>query len=308
MITGERRGSNLPAGITETEGITVAGEPENMLVEKADKIGFCFGVKLAVDTLEKLARERGSIETLGAVVHNRQVLQRLATIGVRMAKNIDDIKGNIVATSSHGVSPQVEEELRARNIEVISTTCPFVNRAQVAARRLAESGFFVIIYGDADHPEVKGILGWTRGKGMATLDEKFLDAFDRIPRRLGVLSQTTQIPAHFTVFIKKLIDAAFIKDAEMRIIDTICHDIRERQAAALKLADKVDMMLVVGGHQSANTNHLAELCSDTTETHLIETAREIKFSWLRGKSHIGITAGASTDEQTVDEVLKTLKT
>ena len=305
---GKKRDSNLPAGIIGTEEITVVGEPENMLVEKADKIGFCVGVKLAVDTLEKLARERGGIETLGAVVHNRQVLQRLATSGVRVAKNIDDIKGNIVATSSHGVGPQLEEELRVRNIEVISTTCPFVNRAQVAARRLAESGFFVIIYGDADHPEVKGILGWTRGKGVATLDEKFMGTFDRIPRRLGVLSQTTQVPAHFTAFIKKLIDTAFTRDTEMRVIDTICHDIRERQAAALKLADKVDMMLVVGGHQSANTNHLAELCSDMTETHLIETAREIQPSWLQGKSHIGITAGASTDEQTVDEVLTALET
>ena len=279
-----------------------------MLVEKADKIGFCFGVKRAVDTLEKLARERGGVETLGAVVHNRQVLQRLAEIGVRVARNIDDIRGNIVATSSHGVGPQLEEKLRARNIEIISTTCPFVKRAQVAARRLAEAGFFVIIYGDADHPEVKGILGWTRGKGVATLDEKFMGTFDRIPRRLGVLSQTTQIPAHFTAFIKNLVDAAFTRDTEMRVIDTICHDIRERQAAALKLADKVDMMLVVGGHQSANTNRLAELCSEVTETHLIETAEEIQPSWLQGKSHIGITAGASTDEQTVDKVLTALET
>jgi len=279
-----------------------------MRVEKADKIGFCLGVKRAVDILEKVARERGSVETLGAVVHNRQVLQRLAKIGVRVAKNVDDIRGDTVATSSHGISPQLEEELRARNIEIISTTCPFVHRAQVTARRLAESGFLVVIYGDADHPEVKGILGWTKGKGIATLDEKFVATFDRIPRHLGVLSQTTQIPAHFTEFIKKLVVAAFTRDSEMRIIDTICHDIRERQAAALKLADKVDLMLVVGGHHSANTNRLAELCSMVTETHLIETAEEIQLSWLQGKRHIGITAGASTDEQTVNEVLMTLKT
>jgi len=279
-----------------------------MRVEKADKIGFCLGVKRAVDILEKVARERGSVETLGAVVHNQQVLQRLAKIGVRVAKNVDDIRGDTVATSSHGISPQLEEELRARNIEIISTTCPFVHRAQVTARRLAESGFLVVIYGDADHPEVKGILGWTKGKGIATLDEKFVATFDRIPRHLGVLSQTTQIPAHFTEFIKKLFNAAFTRDSEMRIIDTICHDIRERQAAALKLADKVDLMLVVGGHHSANTNRLAELCSTVTETHLVETAEEIQPSWLQGKRHIGITAGASTDEQTVNEVLMTLKT
>lgn len=278
-----------------------------MKVKKAAKIGFCFGVKRAVEILEKVARERGGIETLGAVVHNRQVLQRLADIGVSVTKDVDEIQGDTVATSSHGIGPQLEEELRARQINIISTTCPFVRRAQVAARRLAEAGFLVVIYGDAEHPEVKGILGWTRGKGIATLDEKFLTKFDRMPRRLGVLSQTTQIPANFAEFVKKLFDAAFTRDSEMRIIDTICHDIRERQTAALQLAKRADLMLVVGGHHSANTNRLAELCATVTETHLVETVEEIQSSWLKGKLNVGVTAGASTDEETVNEVLRKLK-
>lgn len=277
-----------------------------MKVEKADKIGFCFGVRRAVEVLEKVAQEQGSVETLGAVVHNKQVMQRLATIGVKVARDMDDIQGGTVATSSHGISPQVEKELRSRHIGIISTTCPFVHRAQVAARRLAEAGFYVVIYGDADHPEVRGILGWTRGQGIATMDEKFLETFDQVPRRLGILSQTTQIPAHFNEFVKKLIDVALSRDSEIRIIDTICHDIRERQAAALKLAEKVDLMLVVGGRHSANTNRLAELCAEVTETHIVETAEEIIPSWLRGKNRIGITAGASTDEQTVNEVWRKL--
>jgi 4-hydroxy-3-methylbut-2-enyl diphosphate reductase len=241
------------------------------------------------------------------VVHNRQVLQKLAEIGVRVAKNIEDIRGDVVVTSSHGVSPQLEEAIKARDIEIISTTCPFVLRAQAAARRLAEAGFFVVIFGEAEHPEVRGILGWTKGKGIAALDEKFLAGMDQIPRRIGILSQTTQVPAHFTDFVKKLIDAAFVRDSEMRIIDTICHDIRERQAAAIELAGQVDLMLVVGGHHSANTNHLAELCSQVTETHLVETAAEIQPSWLENKHRIGVTAGASTDEQMVNEVLKALQ-
>ena len=285
----------------------VVKKTESVIVKKAAKIGFCFGVRRAIDVLEKVARERGGVETLGAVVHNEQVLQKLARIGVRVAQNVASIQGDVVVTSSHGISPQMEEEIRARHIDIISTTCPFVLRAQVAARRLAESGFLVVIYGDADHPEVKGILGWTKGQGIASLDEKFIATFDRRPRRLGILSQTTQVPAHFAEFIKKLIDVAFARDSEMRIIDTICHDIRERQSAALKLANKVDLMLVVGGHHSANTNRLAELCATATETHLIATAEEIQPSWLAGKRHLGITAGASTDEQTVDEVLRSLK-
>ncbi|GAI16430.1 unnamed protein product, partial [marine sediment metagenome] len=154
------------------------------------------------------------------------VLQRLAELGVRVAKGVDDIQGDIVAISTHGVSPQLESEIRARHIDIINTTCPFVHRAQLVARKLAESGFFVIIYGDADHSEVKGILGWTNGRGVATLDEKSIATLDHLPRRLGVLSQTTQIPVHFTEFVKKLIDSALAKGSELRIIDTICYDIR----------------------------------------------------------------------------------
>ena len=277
-----------------------------MRIEKADKTGFCFGVKRAIDILEKLARERGEVETLGAVVHNQQVLQRLAGIGVRVVEDVDNIKGGVVVTSSHGISPQLEGKIHARQIDVVSTTCPFVKRAQVAARRLAEAGFFVIIYGDADHTEVRGILGWTEGKGIATLDEKAITTLPQMPRRLGILSQTTQIPAGFVEFVKKVIDIALTKDSEIRIIDTICHDIRERQAAALELAKKVDVMLVVGGRSSANTNRLAELCSKITQTYLVETAEEIQPAWLEDKDSIGVTAGASTSEQTVNEVLKKL--
>ncbi len=276
-------------------------------VEKASGIGFCFGVKRAIDTLEKVARERGRVETLGAVVHNQQVLQRLADIGVRVANSVDDMLGDTVAIGAHGVGPQLEDEIRARYTEIIDTTCPFVHRAQIVARRLARSGFFVIIYGDANHPEVRGILGWANYKGVATLDDNFIATLGHLPRRLGILSQTTQIPARFTEFVKKLIDSVLVRDTELRINDTICHDIRERQQAALELANRVDLMLIIGSHTSANTNHLAELCATATKTYLVETAEEIQHSWLQGHHHIGVTGGASTAEQTINEVLAKLE-
>jgi len=260
-----------------------------MKIEKTGEIGFCFGVKRAIDILEKLSRERGGVETLGAVVHNQQVLQRLAESGVRVARGVDDIKGDTVAISSHGVAPEVEEEIRARHIEIVDTTCPFVHRLQTAARRF------------------KGVLGWAGGKGLATLDDEVVSRLKPLPRRIGVLSQTTQIPAHFAEFVKRLIDGAFSKDSELRIIDTICHDLRKRQAQALELARRVDLMLVIGGHGSANSNRLAELCSAATETYLVETAEEIKPSWFKGKHHIGITSGASTARADIDEVLARLK-
>ena len=276
-------------------------------IGKSAGIGFCFGVRRAINILEKVAAERGSVETLGPVVHNQQVLQRLAVIGVRVAKDIDDIQGNTIAIGAHGVSPQVEKEIRDRHINIIDTTCRFVHRAQVVASRLAKAGFFVVVYGDVNHPEVKGILAWANGKGIATLDENTIATLDPLPRRLGILAQTTQIPANFTEFAMKSIDSALTKDSEIRIIDTICHDIRRRQASALNLANRVELMLVIGDHTSANTNRLAELCSTITKTYLIETAEEIQSDWLEGHHHIGVTGGASTAQQTINEVLAKLE-
>jgi len=276
-------------------------------IKRAAGIGFCLGVRRAIDILERVAAERGWVETLGAVVHNQPVLGRLADIGVKVVDSVADIQGEVVVTSSHGVGPEVTEEIRRRNIEVVDTTCPFVKRAQVAARRLTEAGFGTIVYGNADHPEVKGILGRTGGQGMATLDAASIEAADSLPRRLGVLSQTTQIPAGFAAFVGELVASPCFKDTELRIIDTICHDIRQRQANALALARESDLVIVVGGHTSANSHHLVELCATLTETHLVETADEIEPFWLEGKSRIGVTSGASTDEKTIDEVVTRLE-
>jgi 4-hydroxy-3-methylbut-2-enyl diphosphate reductase len=165
----------------------------------------------------------------------------------------------------------------------------------------------VIVYGDANHPEVKGILAWAGDKGIATLDTKVITELNPLPKRIGVLAQTTQIPANFNRFIKQLVDITLNKDSELHIVDTICHDIRRRQELAQKLAEKVDLMFVVGDRTSANTNRLAELCGRLTKTHLIETAEEIQLKWLRGHQHIGITGGASTAEETVNEVLARLE-
>ena len=275
---------------------------KNVKIEKAAGIGFCFGVRRAITALEEAAKEQGSIETLGAVVHNQQVLQRLAGLGVRAAGTIDDIEGNTIAIGAHGIGPEVAAEIRKRDLKIIDTTCRFVHRAQSVAQRLSKSGFFVVVYGDVNHPEVKGILAWAGDNGIATLDPGEIAEIKPLPGHIGVLAQTTQIPANFNEFVKNLIDITLHKDSELYIVDTICHDIRRRQESAQKLAVKVDLMFVVGDHTSANTNRLTELCRRQTETHLIETAAEIKPEWLKGHRHIGITGGASTAEETINEV------
>ena len=277
-----------------------------MQIKRAEGIGFCLGVRRAVDIVERVAAERGNVETLGAIVHNQPVLRKLAKKGVSVVKDIADVKGKVVITSSHGVSPEVAEDIKKKEIEPIDTTCPFVKRAQITAERFAKDGFFTIVYGDAAHPEVKGILGRTNGKGIATTDVESLLKTESLPRRLGILSQTTQIPDSFAEFIKKLLVSPLFKDAELRVADTICHDIRQRQINSLELAKECDLVLVVGGHTSANSRHLVELCSTGTPTYLVETADEIDSEWLNGKEYVGVTSGASTDESTIDEVVARL--
>jgi 4-hydroxy-3-methylbut-2-en-1-yl diphosphate reductase len=276
-------------------------------INQAEEIGFCFGVRRAIRMLEKAAGESGRIESLGEVVHNEQVLQNLEHQGVTIIQRIEDISQANVAISAHGVTPAVEAELRARDLKTIDTTCPFVRRAQQTARKLVEEGYYVVIYGNSEHQEVKGILGWAQGEGLATTDIQALQKLEKIPLKIGVLSQTTQIPENFSDFTKRLIDLALAKDGEIRIVDTICHDIRRRQSVSAKLAKKADLILVIGGRSSANTRRLLELCSYLTEAHQIQNASEIDPDWLKGKNKIGITSGTSTPDQTIEEVVKRLE-
>jgi 4-hydroxy-3-methylbut-2-enyl diphosphate reductase len=277
-----------------------------LIVDKAPEIGFCFGVRRAIDMLEQAAHEHGQLETLGAVVHNDQVLRRLNRMGVSVITSVHDAKSQVVAISSHGVSPQVEAEIKAKKVKVIDTTCPSVRRVQAAAQKLTQEGFFVVIFGDAQHPEVKGILGWTQGKGLATLDVKPFLNFPDIPHRLGILAQTTQIQEAYVEFVKEILDLSLAGDSEIRILNTLCNNTRNRQSQSLDLANRNEIMLVVGGKSSANTRRLFELCSGVTETHLIEKAEDIDPEWVIGKKQVGITR-TSTPDETIEDVVKYLE-
>jgi 4-hydroxy-3-methylbut-2-en-1-yl diphosphate reductase len=273
----------------------------------AEITGFCFGVKRAIDIVNKSAASRGGIETLGAIVHNQTVLDDMAGHGVRVVDGIDDITGDTVVTGAHGVSPRVNAELAARQIGIVDTTCPFVRRAQETARKLAEQGFFVIVYGEADHPEVQGILGWADGRGVAATDTGFLRKLDPVPRRIGIIAQTTQLPDCFESFIGEVFRYSFGQDSEFCCSDTICHDIRSRIIAAADLARRVDLVFVVGGHNSANTRHLAELSARIIDTYQIASAAEIDPEVVRGHETVGVTAGASTPDSVVAGVVKRLE-
>ena len=278
-----------------------------MQIEKTKEIGFCFGVKRALDLLEKAIRDYGEIETLGSVVHNQQVINNFSKLGVKIVENLDQLKGNVVVIPSHGVPPGVIEELKARRFGIIDTTCSVVQKAQMAAKKLSDEGFEVIVFGDPDHSEVKGMLGWAGGRGLATLDTEGVPKLDKLSHHLGFLAQTTRNSALFAPFVNNFISSFLPQIKELRIINTICAVTERRQAAALQLARKVNLMIVVGGRNSANTRCLADISSKATETRQVETAAEIEEGWLKGKSHIGITSGTSTSEQTIQEVMLKLE-
>jgi 4-hydroxy-3-methylbut-2-enyl diphosphate reductase len=280
-----------------------------MDIEKASEIGFCFGVKRALRMLEETIGEHGNVETLGPVVHNQQVVDRFSHLGARAVEKPDQITGSVAVIPSHGVSPHILEELASRGLKVVDTTCPNVRRAQSAARDLSQAGVWVIIFGDPLHPEVKGILGWAGHKGVATLDSRSITHLHDLPARLGLLSQTTRNPAQYIAFVDSIASVVLPQTDELRIINTLCNITKRRQAAALELARKVSLMIVVGGRNSANTRCLAEMCSSTgTETHLVETAPEIEDAWLKGQRAIGVTTGTSIPDNVIDEVMLKLET
>lgn len=287
-----------------------------MEIEVAREIGLCFGVRRAITLLTEAASKYGKIEILGPVAHNQQLVQQLDKAGVKMVADLEDVRGEVIAIPTHGVGPDVLSKLEAPKLNIIDVTCPIVKRAQSAATKLARADFTVIIFGEAEHSEVKGLLGWTRGKGMAALSVKQIVSQANViaseakqsllSSRLGIISQTTQNKTSFTNFVNQIITTFVPKTSEISIINTLCQAIQTRLEAAIELAQKSQLIIVIGGRNSANTKRLAEACSAIVETHPVETAEEIQKSWLAGKHHIGITAGASTPDEAIQEVIAKL--
>ncbi|MGD0355512.1 MAG: 4-hydroxy-3-methylbut-2-enyl diphosphate reductase [Dehalococcoidia bacterium] len=273
-----------------------------MKIQKARELGFCFGVRRALRIIEGSADGKVKISTLGPIVHNKTVVARLKGLGVDVVDSVEDLKGGVIAISSHGLSPEVQEKILATGASVIDTTCPIVRSAQKAAQRLAKAGFGVIIFGEARHPEVRGLLGWAGEKAIASMDADAVP-LRNLPERIGILAQTTQSRAEFTSFLGKLIGRLLPQTREIRVVNTLCQETQKRQLAAEDIAGTSDLMIVVGGHNSANTRRLADVCSRVVETHHIENAEEINTAWLKDKKAVGITAGASTPDEAIEQVI-----
>ena len=268
-----------------------------MEVILAEYLGFCYGVKRAIRLARESATEKNA-STLGPIIHNPQMVARLEEEGVGSVDMVSEVPdGGTIIIRSHGVGPAVYEEANARPIKVVDATCPHVKKAQMAAHRLAEDGYDVVIIGEKKHPEVKSILEWAGGNAAVVETE---DEAETLPAyvKLGIVAQTTFSGMRFQAIAARLL----AKSNDIRIVRTICTATDQRQSAALKLAADVDMMLVIGGKNSANTTRLAQICAEKTVVHHIETASELEDEWFRNIKKIGITAGASTPDWIIREV------
>ena len=270
-----------------------------MEVILAEHLGFCYGVKRAIEIARQNASPDGMSSTLGPIIHNPQMVERLKNEGVGTVGSLEEMDDGLVIIRSHGVGPKVYEEAESRGLELVDATCPHVKKAQLSAKLLSEEGYTVVIVGEKNHPEVKSIFEWTAQDAYIIETEEEANALPRIGK-LGIVSQTTFSGDRFRSIVSCLLE----KSREIKILRTICTATDLRQAAALDLAEKVDVMLVIGGKNSANTTRLAQLCATKCKTYHIETVEELQDDWIKDVNKIGITAGASTPDWIIKEVYK----
>jgi len=268
----------------------------------AKKAGFCFGVKRAIDIAFNLAKEsKKGIYTYGPLIHNPQVVNELKQKGINTtdALHSKDIRTLIIRT--HGVSPEVYAETSEMKYNLIDATCPFVKKAQNFTKKLRDEGYQVLIIGDKHHPEVQGLIGFAGSDVIIASDA---DALTKIKKKVGIIVQTTQSFETFKKIVLQVISTA----REIKIYNTICDSTAQRVKETKELAKKVDLMIIVGGKNSANTNQLVKLSKEVcSKVYHIETAGEIEKRWLNRVEKVGISGGASTPQQIINEVVKKIK-
>ncbi len=273
-----------------------------MKITIAKKAGFCFGVKRAIDITFDLAEEKNEgIYTYGPLIHNPQVVEELQQKGVNACSDLysPGIKTLIIRT--HGVAPEIYAETSKMGYNVIDATCPFVKKAQNYAKMLSDEGYQVLIIGDRLHPEVQGLIGFSGDDVIVTNNAENLP---HLKRKVGIIVQTTQSVETFKEVVLQVISSA----REVRIYNTICDSTTQRVRETKKVAEKVDLMIIVGGKNSSNTNQLVKLSKSVCAiVHHIETADEIKDEWFNKVETIGITGGASTPQRIIDEVEKKIR-
>jgi (E)-4-hydroxy-3-methyl-but-2-enyl pyrophosphate reductase len=265
-----------------------------MKIKVAKCSGFCFGVKRAINIAEnalKDLKEGDKIYSLGPIIHNPQVVEELSGKGLQVISGLENVKVGTVIISSHGAPLKAIENIKIKGMKLINATCPFVKYAQNIVKDLKKGGYEIIIVGDSVHPEVKAL------KSIAGSNKK--------SKKLGVISQTTQNKENYITEIGKILERDF---SEVRIFNTICNDTSKRQSASRRLLKDCDLVIVVGGKNSANTRRLWQICKESgVDSFHIETELEVNKKWFKGRKCVGITSGASTPDSMVKKIIEKIR-
>jgi 4-hydroxy-3-methylbut-2-enyl diphosphate reductase len=272
----------------------------------AKYLGFCTGVNRAYNLAVRTAKKGAPVYMLGSLVHNQKVIDELKAKGVQTVKELKEIPKNAsgyLIISAHGLPPDAYEKAKKTGLKLIDTTCPWVKKPQMLAKKLVEEGYHLIIVGDKNHAEVAGIMGWAHGKAQViegVNDLKKVDFHDKI----AAIAQTTQSIKNFEDVVNGLAG----KTNELKMFNTICDATSRMQRSAVDTAKRSEIMLVIGDSKSANTRRLKELCEETgAKTYQIESADGLDLNLLKGFDVIGLTAGASTPADVIEGVIRKLK-
>jgi 4-hydroxy-3-methylbut-2-enyl diphosphate reductase len=289
----------------------------------AEEMGYCWGVRRALDIITKAGNVEQPVATIGDVIHNPQIVERLKSQGIDTAESVSEAAQHgfqRVAITAHGAGPARAEDAKSRGLELIDTTCPLVTKVQRLGQKLVRQGYFLVVYGDGYHPEVRGIIAWsetTRAVAAKHVEDLPWNASRgqgnegavEPPRKVAVVSQTTKNVEEFLRFVGELAPMVARDGGELRICNTICEPTSLRQNALKKLARESDAILAIGGRKSSNTARLAEVGrSYGVPSYHIERAEEIEPAWLDGIDTIGVTAGASTPDDVIADVVRHLQT
>lgn len=274
-----------------------------MEIIRAHSMGFCFGVRDAIEVVRELGESGTPVFTLGAIVHNPQIAEQLEEVNVHVVHSLDDVPpGALVAITAHGAAPDLEERALARGLKVIDTTCPLVTRIQKTAADLVAQRYSVLVYGDPKHKEVQGIVAWSGGKAKVISSMSDLDDWEPT-RRVALISQSTSNTEKFVALARDLVGAMVTRGVEVRVVNTICKPTKERQRAVRELAHEVDVVVAVGGRASANTRKLVQAAQEEgVPAYQVERLGDLQPVWFAGAGRVGITAGASTPDAVIDQV------
>jgi 4-hydroxy-3-methylbut-2-en-1-yl diphosphate reductase len=271
-----------------------------MTVKLASSYGFCFGVKRAIE----IAEEHKNSATMGPLIHNQKEIDRLKNnFNVDLYNSIEDVKQNdTVIIRTHGIPKDDLQTLKAQDAKVINATCPFVTTPQQIVKKMSNENYSVVIFGDENHPEVKGVKSYGNDVHVV-LEVAELEKLNFKYDKIATVAQTTRQKEKYLSIVNELI----LRYKEVRVFNTICDATFENQAAARELSGKVDIMIVIGGKNSSNTKQLLTICEENTESYLIEDEYDLQHEWFSGKKTCGITAGASTPDWIIQNVVNKIE-